>query len=216
MTGIYVLVGLIVKITITGFLTFVILQALKSVKRRALREEIANVEAKMAAYRINLKNRVKRKAKRFRGTYPVNILKDSPFDNALNQLTSITFENNSEFQVYMDLCKRINALIEVAKIDKHSDTAKAKLAETEKCDFMCTDFKNEINIVRLINDMVSVSKTLTKQVERFNSLNGRVKRSVPATITFDSLMELQQVFKIKEIQDGLSDKPQTTEAKLAA
>lgn len=216
MTGIFVLLTLIFKITIVGFLTFVVLQALKSVKRRALLTEIRNIEAKMASYRINLKNRVERKSKKFRATYPGNVMQGAPFDNALNQLTSITFELNSEFQIYMELCKRINALIEVARIDKHSDTAKAKLAEIEKSDFMCTDFKNEINIVRIINDMVNVSKTLSKQVERYNSLSGRVKKNVPESIDFPSLLELQNVFKVKEVQDGLTEQPHPTEAKLAA
>lgn len=219
MTGIYVLLTLIAKITFAGFLTFVVIQALHSVKRRTLRTEIANVEAKLSAYRINLRNRIKRKAKRFRAAYPTAIMKGTPLDNALSQLTDVRFESNYDYQSYMELCKRINSFIEIAKIDKHSDTAKTKMLEYEKCDFMSGDFKNEINIVRLINDMVSISKTLHKHYERYNNLSRGAKREVPAPINFDSLIELQQVFKIKEIQDGLSEKPQTetkTEIKTAA
>lgn len=219
MTGIYVLLTLIAKITIAGFFTFVVIQALHSVKRRSLRAEIANIEGKLAAYRINLKNRIKRKAKRFRATYPAAIMNGTPLDNALTQLADVRFETNYDFQNYMELCKRVNSFIEIANIDKHSDTAKAKMQEYEKCDFMSGDFKNEINIVRLINDMVSVSKTLHKHYERYNNLSRGAKREVPPPINFDSLIELQQVFKIKEIQDGLSEKPQIenkTEIKTAA
>ena len=142
-------------------------------------------------------------------------MKGEPLDNALSQLTEIKFETNTDFQIYMEVCKRINNFIDIGKIDKHSDTAKAKMLEVDQCDFMSADFKNEINIVRLINDMVTVSKALSKLVERYNNLLFKnAKKEVQEPIHFESLIELQKVFKIKEIQDGLSAVP--NEAKPAA
>lgn len=201
MDGILVLLGLIVKITIMGFGTFIVLHVLRSMKKRTLRDDISKIEAKMAAYRINLKNRVKKKAKRFKASYPANITSGEPIDISLSQLSELTFEKNADFQDYIELCKKINNFIDLANIDKNSEAAQAKSLDADKCDFMGADFKNEISIVRLINDMVAVSKTLSKQVSRYNNFDRRGKIQAPEPINFASLFELQKVFKSKEAQD---------------
>lgn len=212
--GILVLLGLIVKITIMGFGTFIVLHVLRSMKKRTLRDEISKVEAKMAAFRINLKNRVKKKAKRFRATYPANITTGEPIDISLMQLSELSFEKNSDFQDYIDICKKINSFIDLANVDKNSDASQTAGTDLDKCDFMGTDFKNEINIVRLINDMVVVSKALSKQTSRYNHFDRRTKMNSPEPITFASLFELQKVYKNKDANDDLIDK--TSDEKSAA
>ena len=207
MDGILVLLGLIVKITIMGFATFIVLHVLRSMKKRTLRDDISKIEAKMAAYRINLKNRVKKKAKRFRASYPSSITAGEPIDICLAQLSDISFEKNSDFQDYIDISKKINNFIDLANVDKNSEAAQAKSLDINKCDFMGADFKNEINIVRLINDMVAVSKTLAKQVSRYNHFDRRAKMQASEPINFASFFELQKVFKNKEAQDELIDRP---------
>lgn len=205
MSTTYILLALIVKITVIGFFTFVFLLVLKSVKRRQLRLEIAQIEAKMANCRITLRLRVKKKAKSFRSAFVGSIIKGQPLDNVLSQLTEISFETNSDFQIYMDVCKRINNLIEVGKVNKNSDASKPPTPDADKCDFLSSDLKNEIKIARLINDMVIVSKALAKQYERYNTHSSKkAKKEIQKPIDFESLLELQKVFKIKEIQDGLS------------
>lgn len=208
MDGILVLLGLIVKITMMGFATFIVLHVLRSMKKRTLRDEISKIEARMAIFRTNLKNRVKKKAKRFRATYPSTITTGEPIDISLTQLTELTFEKNSDFQDYIDLCKKINSFIDLANIDKSSEANQAAATDSDKCDFMGTDFKNEINIVRLINDMVMVSKNLTKQASRYNHFDRRSKISTPDPINFSSLFELQKVYKSTEANnEGLIEKP---------
>ncbi len=214
MDGILVLLGLIVKITIMGFGTFIVLHVLRSMKKRTLRDEISKVEAKMAAFRINLKNRVKKKAKRFRATYPASITTGEPIDISLTQLSDLSFEKNTDFQDYIDLCKKINSFIDLANVDKNSEAAHAAAVDTDKCDFMGTDFKNEINIVRLINDMVVVSKALSKHASRYNNFDRRAKILAPEPISFASLFELQKVYKNKDANDDLIDK--TSDEKSAA
>lgn len=204
--GILVLLGLIVKITIMGFGTFIVLHVLRSMKKRTLRDDISKIEAKMAAYRINLKNRVKKKAKRFRSSYPSNITAGEPIDISLSHLSELTFEKNTDFQDYIELCKKINNFIDLANVDKTAEAAQVKTPDGDKCDFMGTDFKNEINIVRLINDMVAVSKTLSKQVSRYNNFDRRGKLQAPEPINFASLFELQKVFKSKEANEELIER----------
>lgn len=187
-----------------GFGTFIVLHVLRSMKRRTLRDDISKVEAKMAAYRINLKNRVKKKAKHFKASYPSSITSGEPIDVSLSQLSELSFEKNSDFQEYIDLCKKINNFIELAKVDKGVETTQPH--DADQCDFMGTDFKNEINIVRLINDMVSVSKTLNKQVGRYNHFDRRAKMISPEPINFTSLFELQKVFKSQNASDELIER----------
>lgn len=211
MDGILVLLGLIVKITILGFGTFIILHVLRSMKKRTLRDEISKIEAKMAAFRINLKARVKKKAKRFRATYPSNIAVGEPIDVILTQLSELNFEKNSDFQDYIDLCKKINSYIDLANVDKNSD-AQPAVTDGDHCDFMGTDFKNEINIVRLINDMVMVSKSLAKQTGRYNHFDRRAKLALPDPISFSSLFELQKVYKNKDANEILNEKSEEKSA----
>lgn len=189
-----------------GFVTFIVLHVLRSMKKRTLRDDILKIEAKMAAYRINLKNRVKKKAKRFKVSYPSSITSGEPIDISLAQLSELTFEKNADFQDYVELCKKINNFIDLANIDKNSEVAQSKSLNMDKCDFMGTDFKNELSIVRLINDMVAVSKTLSKQVSRYNNFDRRAKINAPEPINFASLFELQKVFKNKDAQDELNEK----------
>lgn len=210
--GILELLGLIVKITIMGFGTFILLHILRNMKKRTLRDEISKIEAKMAAFRINLKNRVKKKAKRFRASYPVTITTGEPIDISLTQLAELNFEKNSEFQDYIDICKKINSFIDLANADKNSEAAQSATTDADKCDFMGTDFKNEINIVRLINDMVIVSKALSKQTTRYNNFDRREKLQSPEPITFSSLFELQKVYKNKNTNEDLIEKTDDTKS----
>lgn len=212
MDGILSLLGLIVKITMMGFATFIVLHVLRSMKKRTLRDEISKIEAKMAAFRINLKNRVKKKAKRFRATYPASITTGEPIDISLTQLSELSFEKNSDFQDYIDICKKINRFIDLANADKNSEASQVAPNDLDKCDFMGTDFKNEINIVRLINDMVIVSKTLSKQTIRYNHFDRRAKMSSPEPITFSSLFELQKVYKNKNTNEDLIEKADDTKS----
>lgn len=198
-----------------GFGTFIVLHVLRSMKKRTLLDDISKIEAKMAAYRINLKNRVKKKAKRFRASYPSSITAGEPIDVSLAQLSELTFEKNADFQDYIELCKKINNFIDLASIDKNSESAQGKSNDLDKCDFMGADFKNEINIVRLINDMVSVSKTLTKQINRYNHFNHRSKVATPEPINFTSLFELQKVFQNKEANEELVERLPDQTAKSA-
>jgi hypothetical protein len=201
--GIYELIGLIAKILVLGFFTFVFIQVLRGLKKRSLLGEISKLEAKLASYRINLKNRVKKKAKRFRSTYPQSIISGDSMDTHLNKLTLLNFERNSDFQEYIELCKKINYYISVAGADKKTIDA----AESKQIDFMGTDFKNEISIVRLINDMVSISKTLHTLLARYRHFERGIKIKLMEPINFPSLFELQKIFNV-EISTSDSDSDQ--------
>lgn len=194
MNGILSIVDILIKIGIAGFGTFVFLHVFRNMKRRNLREEISKIEAKMSTLRISLQNRVKKKAKRFRATYPQSITQGDPIDISINQLSGLTFERNNDFQDYIDLCKKINSFIDLANADK-ADGSTSDVKPNDGSDFMGTDFKNEINIVRVINDMIMISRALNKQLNKLYTFERRSKNNIPEPISFPSLFELQKVFK---------------------
>ena len=200
MDGVLALVGIIIKITFMGFVTFVILQVLRNMKKTTLREEISKVDAKLSALRINLKTRVKRKAARFRAMYPQPITEGDPIDTSINQLANLAFEKNSEFQDYIDLCKKINNYIFMASMNKpalptEGEQKKVDNSHADTADFMGDDFKNEIQIVRTISDMALVSRTLSKLIYKFNHFDKRISIQPLEPVNFPSMFELQRVFR---------------------
>ncbi len=200
MDGVLALVGIIIKITFMGFVTFVILQVLRNLKKTTLREEISAVEAKLATLRINLKTRVKRKAARFRATYPQPITDGDPIDVSISHLSNLAFEKNSEFQDYIDICKKINNYIFMASMNKpalHIEGKQIKVdnANADTADFMGDDFKNEIQIARTISDMALVSRALCKQIYKFNHFDKRISIQPQESVNFPSMFELQRVFR---------------------
>jgi len=62
--------------------------------------------------------------------------------------------------------------------------------------------------------MVMVSKSLHKQTSRYNHFDRRAKLLAPDPISFSSLFELQKVYKNKDANDILNEKPD--ESKSAA
>ena len=183
-----------------GFITFVILQVLRNMKKTTLREEISKVEAKLSTLRMNLKARVKRKAARFRATYPQPITDGDPIDVCISQLSNLAFEKNSEFQDYIDICKKINNYIFMASMNKpaipvEGEQIKVDNANADTADFMGDDFKNEIQIVRTISDMALVSRALSKQIYKFNHFDKRISIQPQESVNFPSMFELQRVFR---------------------
>lgn len=187
-----------------GFITFVILQVLRNMKKTTLREEISKVEAKLSTLRMNLKARVKRKAARFRAAYPQPITEGDPIDVSISQLSNLAFEKNAEFQEYIDLCKKINNYIFMASMNKpalpaEGEQIKVDNANADTADFMGDDFKNELQIARTISDMALVSRALSKQIYKFNHFDKRISIQPQESVNFPSMFELQRVFR--NIQD---------------
>jgi len=197
--GIYAILSLIINISFLGLFTFLVLHILRNLKRRNLIDDITKVEAKMAALRLNLRTRVKKKANRFRSTYPQVITQGDPVDLATNRLMDISFEKNNDFQEYIDICKKINGYIEVAAIDLAPEKKAELMNPAINSDIMGTDFKNEIMIARLINDLVSVSKIMNKMITKYNNFDKKSKLQLREAIYFTSLFELQKVFKAEDL-----------------
>ncbi len=212
MDGILVILSLIVKITIVGFFTSIIIHILSNLKRSNLKEDISKVEAKMSALRLNLKNKVKKKSLRFRGTYTQAIAKGEPIDVCLNKLNENPFEKNSDYQDYIDTCKKINEYIDLASLEKGGDSTQEnkQMSLTFSGNFMGTDLKNELSIARTISDMVEVSKILSKLVHKYNHIEHRNKIQATESISFPSMFELQKVFKNSPINSEDESELQTS------
>lgn len=187
------------QITFLGLFVFVVLQVFRNLKKKNLKEDIATTEARIANLRLNLKTRVKKKSQQFRVNYPKNLAPGDPVDTAIAMLSSIDFEKNDDFESYIELSKKINGFIKLANAPKEAeDDSTPKFEDNSYNDFIGTDIKNELNIVRIINDLVSISKTLQRQVTKFNHLERKNKVPYKEVISFPSYFELQRVLHYKQ------------------
>lgn len=219
MEAISSLLGLIIKVSLLGFGTSIILHILSSAKKTTIKDEISKVEAKLAALRITLKNKVKRKSKSFRASYPKAITSGEAIDLQLKFLEECPFEKNSDFQEYIDTCRKINELIDLASLSTTSEQPEANHS-TQKVDFMGNDFKNELTIARTINDMVSVSRVWCRLILKYNNLERKNKLPYVEPIQFNSMFELHRVFKNTEVMaiqaEEEKHKPRQPQTKTAA
>ena len=71
-----------------------------------------------------------------------------------------------------------------------------------KEDFMGTDFKSEIAILRLIKEMVDVSKLIHTRIENYNMTNLKQPIAPVKIITFPALAEVNRVFMNKPDEPG--------------
>lgn len=166
---------------------------------------IQSLNAKVSMLRINLKSKIKKKSYKYRALFRSGITSGDPIDLALNELIEIKLETGEELQRYFDLSKRINALL-IAENSRNSDrneknekTDKPLLqeptVEVGKEDFMGTDFKSELSIIRVIKDMVEISAIVNRKVEAYNLVNQKSPLPLANPLNFPSMVEVNRVFK---------------------
>ncbi len=214
MDSIYTLLTYLFKITIVGSLVLFCFKLLEQKKKNEAKNYIQSLNAKLSILRINLRGKMKKKSHKYRSLFKTSISAGDPIDVALNELIDLKLETSDEFQRYFDLSKRINYLLKTENVktpekDKADKTAddkpeKPKFAEPVREplgneDFMGTDFKSEISIIRVIKDMVEISKVLHRRIQAYNSSNPRNPIAEVMSIHFPSLAEVNMVFKKEQI-----------------
>lgn len=178
-------------------------------KKSEAKNYIQSLNAKLSMLRINLKSKIKKKSYKYRSSFKTTISNGDPIDLALNELIDLKFESGEELQRYFDLSKRINSLLISEKLktaDKVERLEKQPAVEQNyenigKEDFMGTDFKSEISILRIIKDMVELSTILNKRIDAYNIVNPKNPLSTVNSLYFPSLAEVNRVFKT-EIKDS--------------
>ncbi len=186
-------------------------------KKSEAKNFIQSLNAKLSILRINLKGKVKKKSYKYRSLFKNGVSPGDPIDLVLNELIELNLETGEELQKYFDLSKRINSLLsteshrssirsaeKLAKIAEKNerpespDNALAAQDQVEKIgqeDFMGTDFKSEISIIRLIKDMVEISIILNKRVDAYNTLNPKSPIPNVNPLAFLSMSEVNRIFR---------------------
>lgn len=180
-------------------------------KKSEAKNYIQSLNAKLSILRMNLKSKVKKKSYKYRSLFKNGVSPGDPIDLVLNELVDLKLESGEDLQKYFDLSKRINSLLITENyrhkektlekpIDKMERTDKPVVAEIrqEKMgqeDFMGTDFKSEISIIRVIKDMVEISLILNKRVDAYNILNPKAPIQNVNPLIFPSMSEVNRIFK---------------------
>ncbi len=175
---------------------------IQSKKNSGQKNQIQNLNAKLSMLRMTLKSKLKTKSYKYRSLFRIGITSGDPVDEALNELIALTLESGDDFQRYFDISKRINSML-ITQAAAEAKKEQPGLAEqVGKEDFMGTDFKSEISILRVIKEMVEVSKLIHTRIENYNFTN--LKQPIPPVkvISFLALAEVNRVFMNKPDDPG--------------
>ena len=200
------LIAAIIQGLVGCAIVFFVLNFLRQKKKDSVHDEIKNIEAKMANMRLILKAKVKKKSNFFRATSPVPIKTGDPFDLAATELSDLNFEKNEEFEKYFTISKQLNTYIKLSLLKKQGEEPatqdaayvdlKSVVVDTpqETPEFMTTDIKIEFTIIKIIHEMIVVSKSLKKKIEDFNFTHHKTPINVPLVIQFASIAEIKKIF----------------------
>ncbi len=192
--SIFGLITILINFSLFGGALLFILKVLKTRKKKDLKEEIDNLQAKISLLRISLKSKVKKKSFTFRALFTKPLSEGEPLDLALNQLISNKLETGNELQNYFDLSRIINSHI-VASVPLYHPAE----------DFMTSDFQNEISIVVLIKEICSLSARLNKRIENFNLVNHQAKINAVDSLIFPAMSDVQRVFNDHQLLNEAAD-----------
>ncbi len=183
MESIYSLITFLVNLTLAGGAIMLTVKVLKSRKKIDYKNEIDNLQAQISQMRLALKSKVKRKSYTFRSQFPKPLSSGDVIDSTLNALMENALETGGDLQDYFDLSRKINTYIAI-NVQGYAPSE----------DFMSSDFRNEIAIIRLIKDISSLSARLNKKIEIYNLANPAVKIQQVDHLIFTAMMEVNRIF----------------------
>ena len=185
---IFDLFSAILKLILGCGVVFIGLTFLKSRKFSNAKNDIQNLQARLSQLRLALKGKIKRKSNVFRAGIKANIVEGDIYDSTLKSLTEVKFENSDDFQLYFDISKQ---LVKMVQISGDGEGVPSHVAENN---YMSSDFKTEMDIIRLIKDMSDLSSKINIRVEEHNKTSSQKLQRVDSLV-FPSITEVNKVFK---------------------
>lgn len=159
-------------------------------KSSNIKTEVQNLQARLSKLRLSLRAKVKKKSHIFRASLSKTpITEGDMIDSALKELVENPFETSEQFQNYFDQSRKIVNFIQVE--------TKTELSPTDNLEnnFMCSDFKTEMDIVRIVKEMNNVSTSINRRVEDNNATYPNQQLKKVDGIVFDSLADVNRIFK---------------------
>lgn len=180
-----------------GTLVF-ILRFLQDRKKVTGLKQISGTQARLAMLRISIKAKIKKKSLQFRASFKKAIPKGEIVDQLLEEMTDLKFETGHDFQKYFDLSKKIKTYVNVDNAAAASSNGTPNEAPIPASgpteDFMSSDFKNELAIIRLIKEIVEVSSDLNRKIDGYNSSNKSKPLPRLDALQFSSMIEVNKIF----------------------
>lgn len=183
MDSIFSLITFLINLSLAGGAIILTIKVLKFRKKSDYKNEIDNLQAKISLMRISLKSKVKKKSFTFRSQFPKALNSRDVYDTALNALIENPLETGNDLQNYFDLSRQINTYISF-QVPGYAPSE----------DFMSNDFRNEIEIIRLIKDISSLSARLNKKIDAYNNSKPTVKLPAVDNLIFTAMMEVNRIF----------------------
>ena len=208
MDSVITFIGYIINLTLLGAFALFCFKFLQAKKNSNQKNQIQNLNAKLSMLRMTLKAKIKSKSYKYRALFKTGVTSGDPIDLALNELLTLSLENGDDLQRYFDISKRINSLLVTentheALLNKKDPSINTKeIVQVGKEDFMGTDFKSEIAILRLIKEMVEVTEIINKRIDYFNSVYPKLPIARLNSLNFPSLMEVNRVFMREKVDSN--------------
>ena len=193
MDSIIDLFNLVLKIAFFGGILLIASNLVKYKKSSNIKSEVQNLQARLSKLRLSLKSKVKKKSQIFRSSFTKTAIAEGDMiDVALKELVENPFETSEQFQNYFEQARKIVNFIQV---ETKTEPNQNDVLENN---FMCSDFKIEMDIVRIIKEMSTISSRINSRVEDNNrNYPGQLLKKVDG-MTFDSLSDVNRIFKTED------------------
>ena len=183
------LFSIVLQIAFLGVVVLLITKFSKFKKSSSVHSNILNLQAKLSQLRLALKGKVKKKSNIIRSSFKMPISEGDKIDHDLKKLGDCLFETSEDFQAYFDLSRSLLSLIAA---ESGSDSAAKMNLEN---DFMCSDFRIEMDIVRIIKEMMDISSKINVRVVENNRINPSKPLTKVDSLIFTSMVEVNRIFK---------------------
>lgn len=199
------LFNLVLKIAFFGGFFLLVSNLIQFRKATSIKAEIQNLQARLSKLRLSLKSKIKKKSYVLRASFNKGaITEGNMIDNTIKELTENPFETSQDFQNYFELSRKIVNFIHV------ENKTEPDQALTIENNFMCSDFKTEMDIVRIIKEMSKISARINSRVLENNASNPRQPIKKSDSFVFEALSDINRIFKDQDpaeiVDDEDSDK----------
>lgn len=199
MSTIIELFNVVLKLAFFGGFVLLAFHLMKSKKTNTAKAEILDLQARISKLRLSLKGKIKKKSNLFRSTLgKTPIAEGDPISNALKQLIENPFETSQDFQNYFDQSRLIVNFIRAtskSEVDRNLNLEN---------DFMCSDFKTELDIIRMIKEMTLISARINNRIENYNLTNPNQALQKVDGLIFDSLADVNRIYKNENHDESVS------------
>ncbi len=211
MESITELFTVILKFSFICGILFLATKIVKFKKTDNVKSVILNLKAKLSQLRLALKGKIKKKARIFRASLQKPVAEGDLIDTSLKQLADCPLETSEDFQNYFDLSRTIVNLI---LVENNGETASQTNIEN---DFMCSDLKTEMDIIRIIKEMTDLSSRINVRIEECNRITPNQPMAKIDSLIFTSMVDINRIFKNEGNSDNIkkSDLDDESEKKVS-